>query len=86
MAFRTKQVADFLDIRSSQVQKLLSSGRLRGHKHIDGKHWLVEKEDLAYFIVTEDYYKKKFAKIIASDSSHRNDFYILLREVNKLIS
>lgn len=84
MAFGTNQVANFLGVKPNTVRKLASSGELIGHKHADERHWLFEKEDLAYFIMLNDKYFRYFLSYKPS-SIYQDSYDILLKEIRRRI-
>lgn len=85
MAIRTRQAAEFLRTSATQVMKLINSGRLKAHKHADNIHWLIEIEDLARFIIYDDYYRKRFAYYKPKTDVNLRSYQLLIKEANKLV-
>lgn len=82
MAYRTAQVGNLLGLKARSIQKMILDGYLKAHKHADGIHWLIEKEDLADFIAGNKHYYRKFLAQNPQDR-YRVSYDILLREVQK---
>lgn len=82
MAFRSSQVAEFLDMNMRSLRHWTSEGKIKAKKDLKGRHWLYEKEDLAKFILSDHILCKKFLAHIPK-KQYANSYNILLQEVRR---
>lgn len=82
MAFRSNQIAEFLDMNMRSLQHWTSEGKIKARKDSKGRHWLYEKEDLAKFILSDYILCEKFLAHVPR-KQYANSYNILLQEVRR---
>lgn len=82
MAYRTKQVAAFLEVSPALIQKWANRGKIKAKKHADNYHLLFEKEDIAEFLMKNPDKRQVFLAH-QPDSTFKDSYDILKKEVKR---
>lgn len=80
MAFRSAQLANFLNTKPELIRSWIYRGKLNAKKHYDNYHYLFEKEDIARFLLQNPEYLNKFLNCNPK-KIYKDSYDILHKEV-----
>lgn len=79
--YQTSTIMEFLGVTRATVNRLEKIGKLKATKNVKTNRWIVEKEDLADFIVENEPYLTYFLRYPPSRRL-QVAYMLLLNEVN----
>lgn len=84
MAYRSKQIGDFLGVSAITVTRYAQTGELKGKKSENGRQWEFNKEDIAQFIIWHDRSLNRFFAYRPTKQTQIS-YDILRKEVLRLL-